>query len=109
MLGATGRNFTAGMSGGIAYVLDETGDFLTRCNLGIVELEKVETVQDREELLNLITLHEKFTGSAIARLVIDSWPEILTKFVKVMPTDYKRVLSERKTHDEESEAPVHGV
>jgi glutamate synthase (NADPH/NADH) large chain len=109
VLGPTGRNFAAGMSGGIAYVLDETGDFLTRCNLGIVELEKVETTQDREELLNLVTLHEKHTGSAVARRVIDNWPEILTKFVKVMPTDYKRVLSERKRHDEEVEAPVHGV
>jgi glutamate synthase domain-containing protein 3 len=107
VLGATGRNFAAGMSGGIAYVLDEQGEFISLCNLGTVELEKVETPEDREELLNLITQHAELTGSTVAKRVIDSWSDVLPKFVKVMPTDYKRVLAERRKHDEEMEATVH--
>jgi glutamate synthase (NADPH) large chain len=109
VLGGTGRNFAAGMSGGIAYVLDEDDEFLRNCNLGTVELERVETAEDREELLNLVTLHAQATGSTVARRVIDSWIDILPKFVKVMPIDYKRVLAERKQRDEEVEATVHGV
>ena len=107
VLGDTGRNFAAGMSGGIAYVLDEHEQLLNQCNLGTVELEKVETAEDREELLDLITQHRDLTGSVVAQRVIDNWTELLPKFVKVMPTDYKRVLAERRQHDEEKEAAVH--
>jgi glutamate synthase (NADPH/NADH) large chain len=109
VLGPTGRNFAAGMSGGIAYVYDPTGDFITRCNLGIVELEKVESPQDLGELLHLVELHQEFTGSSIAERILAHWPESTAQFVKVMPTDYKRVLVERARHDEEIEAGVHGV
>jgi glutamate synthase (NADPH/NADH) large chain len=109
VLGPTGRNFAAGMSGGIAYVWDPAGDFITRCNLGIVELEKVETPQDMGELLHLIELHQQFTGSVMAEKMLLHWPETTQQFVKVMPTDYKRVLAERAKHDEEIEAGVHGV
>jgi glutamate synthase (NADPH/NADH) large chain len=109
VLGPTGRNFAAGMSGGIAYVWDPTGDFISRCNLGTVELEQVKTPDDRAELLNLIELHRQFTDSMVAEKVLAQWPEITTQFVKVMPTDYKRVLGERAKHDEEIEAGVHGV
>ncbi|MEX2213601.1 MAG: glutamate synthase large subunit [Phycisphaeraceae bacterium] len=108
ILGTTGRNFAAGMSGGIAYVWDKAGDFLTRCNLGTVELEKIESDEDISELLPMIEDHHKYTGSAVAQYVLDSWPAILKEFVKVMPIDYKRVLMERLKHDEEVEAPVHG-
>jgi len=109
ILGHTGRNFAAGMSGGIAYVWDVDGDFLTKCNLGMVELEQVETDEDRAEVLSLVGQHAKHTGSTVARQVVDDWPKILPQFIKVMPIDYKRVLMERKRHDEEVEAPVHGV
>jgi len=107
VLGPTGRNFAAGMSGGVAYVWDPEGEFLTRCNLGTVELEKVETAGDKSELHNLVHLHHKHTGSTVARRVLDQWPEVLKHFIKVMPTDYKRVLAERKKHDEESESQLH--
>jgi glutamate synthase (NADPH/NADH) large chain len=109
VLGPTGRNFAAGMSGGIAYVWDPEGDFISRCNLGIVELEKVEAPDDVAELLNLIQLHRQYTGSTVAEKILSSWPECTAQFVKVMPIDYKRVLRERRRHDEEAEAAVHGV
>jgi len=109
VLGPTGRNFAAGMSGGIAYVWDPAGDFISRCNLGIVELEQVTTADDRAELLNLIELHRQYTDSMVAEKVLAQWPEITAQFVKVMPTDYKRVLGDRAKHDEEIEAGVHGV
>ena len=109
ILGTTGRNFAAGMSGGIAYVWDVRGDFLQKCNLGTVELEKVESDEDRAELLEMIEQHVQHTGSAAGQRVIDNWPEILKQFVKVMPTDYKRVLQERKARDEEIQSTVHGM
>ena len=96
------------MSGGIAYVWDKKGDFITRCNLGTVNLEKVESDEDISELLMLIEDHHKYTGSTVAQHVLDQWPGVLKEFVKVMPIDYKRVLMERLKHDEEVEAPVHG-
>ncbi len=97
ILGQTGRNFAAGMSGGIAYVLDEEGQFPIRCNLGLVELEPVQSEEDMSELKGLIERHLQFTHSSVAKRVLDSWDEILPKFVKVMPTDYKRVLDELKS------------
>jgi glutamate synthase domain-containing protein 3 len=109
VLGPTGRNFAAGMSGGIAYVWDPLGDFITRLNLVTVEREDVETPDDLGELLNLIEQHRDCTGSIVAEKVLAQWPEITTQFVKVMPIDYKRVLAERAKHDEEVEAGVHGV
>jgi len=96
VLGATGRNFAAGMSGGTAYVLDEAGDFDRRCNKGMVELEAVEADEDIAELKALIEKHAQFTDSAVAKRVLRDWNSYLAKFVKVMPTDYKRVLLERK-------------
>jgi glutamate synthase (NADPH/NADH) large chain len=108
ILGRTGRNFAAGMSGGIAYVWDVDGDFELKCNLGTVELERVETDEDLGELLMLIELHHRYTDSPVAHRILDDWPRtVRKKFIKVMPTDYKRVLMERALHDEEEEAPVH--
>ena len=109
ILGPTGRNFAAGMSGGVAYVWDVTGDFRQNCNLGMVELETLEHEKDLIEVRSLIELHHKHTGSTVAEHVLAEWPAIAEKFVKVMPVDYKRVLAERAAHDEESEAVVHGV
>ena len=92
ILGSTGRNFAAGMSGGVAYVLDEKGDFASRCNTEMVGLERVETAGESQELRDIIQQHIDYTGSNKARSVLDSWDATLPKFVKVMPRDYKRVL-----------------
>jgi glutamate synthase (NADPH/NADH) large chain/glutamate synthase (ferredoxin) len=96
VLGPTGRNFAAGMSGGIAYVLDETGKFGERCNTGMVGFEALSS-EDLAELRALIEEHERRTGSAVAARVLGAWDELLAAdaFVKVMPHDYKRVLAER--------------
>ncbi|MCH2584773.1 MAG: glutamate synthase-related protein, partial [Planctomycetes bacterium] len=96
ILGPTGRNFAAGMSGGIAYVFDSDDGFIARCNLGMVVLEKVETPEDIAELKGLIEKHQRLTGSSAASRILDSWDGSLPKFVKVMPVDYKRVLEENK-------------
>ncbi|MEX0937965.1 MAG: glutamate synthase large subunit [Pirellulales bacterium] len=109
ILGRTGRNFAAGMSGGVAYVWDVDGDFVSKCNLGMVELEPVENGDSRGELLEMIELHHRYTGSTVAQRVLDQWPDVIDQFVRVMPTDYKRVLKDRQKHDEEIENPVHGV
>jgi glutamate synthase domain-containing protein 3 len=92
VLGLTGRNFAAGMSGGIAYVLDWNGDFATRVNKEMVGLE---TLADAEEITALRTLVQKYadyTNSELAWRVLIRWDELLPKFVKVLPKDYKRVL-----------------
>ncbi len=107
ILGPTGLNFAAGMSGGIAYVLDVGGDFASKCNMGTVDLESVDEDEDIAELREMIELHKEYTGSTVAARILDEWPMSLKQFVKVMPTDYKRVLAERKRHDEEIESAVH--
>jgi glutamate synthase (NADPH/NADH) large chain len=94
ILGRTGRNFAAGMSGGIAYVLDRDGDFRIRCNLELVDLEAVETDEDINELKGLIERHLQFTESSVAAALLADWENSLKQFIKVMPTDYKRVLKE---------------
>ncbi len=94
ILGETGRNFGAGMSGGIAYVWDPTGDFASRCNSGSFELEKVEAEQDLHELKQLIENHLKYTDSTVAEKILSNWDQEIHHFKKVMPTDYKRVLME---------------
>ncbi len=95
ILGNTGRNFAAGMSGGIAYVLDEKNTFNERCNLDMVALEKTIEADDAGELKRLIERHHAYTGSEVAERILNGWKAVLTKFVKVMPLDYKRVLQER--------------
>jgi len=122
VLGQTGRNFAAGMSGGIAYVLDEDGSFSKRCNLSMVDLEPVEEEEDlmrrlhhhggdletkgridimanmsgpdEERLMQLITNHHTYTGSTRAKEILDNWASYRTKFVKVMPVEYRRALQE---------------
>ncbi len=120
-IGETGRNFAAGMSGGLAYVLDEDGSFSKRCNLSMVDLEPVEeeddlmrrfhqdgdletkgrvdiladmSGHDEERLSQLITNHLKYTGSPKAKAILDDWATYRTKFVKVMPVEYRRALRE---------------
>ena len=127
VLGKTGRNFAAGMSGGIAYVLDEDDSFASRCNLSMVELEPVSeedelleeelhrggdiehkglvdvmadmTAHDAARLHRLIANHARYTGSARARQILDNWSEWLPKFRKVMPVEYRRALAEMKAQD----------
>ena len=92
IIGKTGRNFAAGMSGGVAYVLDEEGDFESRCNMGMVKLESIETDEDVDQVKTLLGKHLQYTQSAVAEKVLANWDEYLGKFVKVMPIQYKRVL-----------------
>ena len=93
ILGETGRNFGAGMSGGIAYVLDKDDSFSTRCNLETLDLDPLED-QDLSELKLLIERHLEHTGSAVASRLLSDWANASQQFVKVMPQDYKRVLNE---------------
>jgi len=103
-LADTGKNFAAGMSGGIAYVLDETGEFTkTRCNKASVDLEKVDIPEDVESLRYWIARHAEETGSARANWILDNFNELMPKFVKVFPHEYKRVLGV-----ERQKAAAHG-
>jgi glutamate synthase domain-containing protein 3 len=96
VLGDTGRNFAAGMSGGVAFVLDEEDRFESLCNKDMVGLEAVESDEDIELLRGMVERHLEWTGSERARRVLRDWDELLPKFVKVMPDDLKRVLRERQ-------------
>ena len=96
VLGITGRNFAAGMSGGVAYVLDEKGDFDYFCNMEMVELSLIEESGDNKELHGLIEAHYKYTDSPLAKKILDSWNEYVDKFIKVVPIEYKKVLEEEK-------------
>ena len=128
VIGPTGRNFAAGMSGGIAYVLDEEGDFERRCNMAMVDLEPVAaegeamermahqgpdlethglvdvmsdmTRYDSERVRQLIENHLHYTGSARARDILENWDTYLSKFVKIMPVEYRRALQEMAKHQE---------
>jgi glutamate synthase (NADPH/NADH) large chain len=96
ILGPTGRNFAAGMSGGIAYVLADVDAFRIQCNLGTVELECLEDDAEIEGLHAMISKHAELTSSTVARELLSDWSNHVRRFVKVMPTDYKRVLNEMK-------------
>lgn len=94
VLGETGRNFAAGMSGGIAYVYDPERSFIGRCNLEMVLLERVEEPEEIEELRELISRHVELTGSKAGARVLDQWADSLPKFVRVIPKDYKRMMEQ---------------
>jgi glutamate synthase (ferredoxin) len=100
VLGPTGRNFAAGMSGGVAYILDEKGDFATRCNMQMVALEKMEPA-DAEQVQAMIKKHADYTKSKKAFKVLALWDEMVPRFVKVMPKDYKRVLQALKKAEDD--------
>jgi glutamate synthase (NADPH/NADH) large chain len=93
ILGSTGRNFAAGMSGGIAYVLDEHGDFASRVNAQMVSLERLEEEAEITALRRLVERHLAHTSSSRARQVLDAWEDMVPKFVKVIPRDYQRMLA----------------
>ncbi|HKN08233.1 MAG TPA: glutamate synthase subunit alpha, partial [Pseudomonadota bacterium] len=92
VLGRTGRNFAAGMSGGLAYVLDEAGSFASRCNTGMVELHALKDLEEISQLHALIVRHHQYTESEVARRILDRWDDYLGKFVKVLPSEYGKVL-----------------
>jgi len=99
VLGRTGRNFAAGMSGGVAYVLDEDSSFESRCNLGLVDLEPLEPA-DEVTVKDLIERHYALTGSSVAERLLQTWTETARMLVKVFPRDYKRVLAEQRYDSE---------
>lgn len=96
ILGSTGRNFAAGMSGGIAYVWNPEGDFDYFCNMEMVELSLIEDMADNRELYRLISNHYKYTRSPLAGQMLDNWQEYVDQFIKVVPIEYKKILNEEK-------------
>ena len=92
IIGPTGRNFAAGMSGGVAYVFDPDGSFPARCNCGMVDLEKVVSDEDDDTIRELLKNHVRFTQSPVAQRLLDRWGLYSQQFVKIMPKDYKRIL-----------------
>ena len=100
VLGQTGRNFAAGMSGGVAYVLDTVGGFEKRCNREMVDLDPLEA-EDFEQVQSLLTRHLRYTGSQFAARVLRDWAAMAPLLVKIMPRDYKRVLAAQKRAEAE--------
>jgi glutamate synthase (ferredoxin) len=96
VLGPTGKNFAAGMSGGIAYVLDERGDFHSRCNPEMVKLFSLDDAAEIEEVRQMIKRHADYTRSDRAWKVLALWEEMVPRFVKVYPNDYRRVIETQK-------------
>ena len=96
VLGKVGRNFAAGMSGGIAYVLDRDGTLEYFCNKGLVNLSPVREYEDQDFIIELLTKHAHHTGSTVARQVLANWHEFLPHFVKVLPFEYKRAMDEMR-------------
>ena len=103
ILGETGVNFGAGMSGGLAYVYDPAATFDTRCNLSMIDLEPVAEPEDVEELRSMIEAHCAYTDSVRGRFILDHWDDVLPSFVKVLPMEYARVLGRMSKSDEETE------
>ena len=103
ILGATGVNFGAGMSGGIAYVYDETGNFDNQCNLDTLDLEQVKQDVDRAHLKQLLENHVRYTGSPKAKQIVENWDLSIPRFIKVFPMEYKRALGKLSREDEEIE------
>ena len=96
VLGKTGRNFGAGMSGGLAYVFDETGDFArVKCNQAGVDLEPLFESDDITMLEYLLRRHVEYTGSPLGKRILNRWPEMLPSFIKVFPHEYRKALAKR--------------
>ncbi|MEX1044427.1 MAG: hypothetical protein WD020_07285, partial [Acidimicrobiia bacterium] len=108
ILGPTGRNFAAGMSGGIAYVLDATRDFHTKVNHEMVDLDPLDD-DDRAFLRDRVEVHHRETGSTVAERLLADWPAALSMFVKVMPKDYKRVLDAARRAEERGEPVIDAI
>jgi glutamate synthase domain-containing protein 3 len=98
ILGKTGRNFAAGMSGGIAFVFDEDGTFPEHCNPGLVDLKPMNE-KSITDLRGMLERHVEYTGSAVAKRILADWDASIVKFVRVMPRDYARVLREMEQQE----------
>jgi glutamate synthase domain-containing protein 3 len=110
VLGKTGRNFAAGMTGGIAYVLDGTGEFTqVQCNRASVDLDPVSDPQDIDFIQTLIARHAELTESPRAKWILDNWEAMLAKFVKVFPHEYKRVLGAKRSPKSEVRGPESAI
>jgi glutamate synthase (NADPH/NADH) large chain len=96
VLGSCGKNFAAGMSGGIAYILNMDDNFDYFCNMEMVELSLIEDKADNEELRSLISSHKKYTQSPVADRILNDWDNYVKRFIKVLPIEYKKVLHEEK-------------
>ena len=96
MLGSTGRNFAAGMSGGVAFIFDEEENFRKLYNPDMVGLEAVESDEDVSLLQGLLERHLEWTGSEKAQRILEDWDDCLSKFIKVMPNDLKRIMEESR-------------
>jgi glutamate synthase (NADPH/NADH) large chain len=108
VIGPTGRNFAAGMSGGIAWVHDATGGFPAKVNREMVDLDPLDD-DDREFLLVTVTAHAEHTGSAVAQRLLADWDREVERFVKVMPKDYKRVLEAARQAEERGEPVIEAI
>ncbi|MDR0415150.1 MAG: glutamate synthase large subunit [Prevotellaceae bacterium] len=97
ILGTVGRNFAAGMSGGVAYVWNKDQNFDFFCNMEMVELSLVDDASDRKELKDLLKKHVHYTGSPLAKRMLDTWSEMVEQFIKVTPIEYKKILHDRKS------------
>ena len=106
ILGETGRNFAAGMSGGVAYVYDKARSFPARCNMEMIEFDVLDA-EDNQTLKTMIENHLKYTGSDVAKSILSNWDSAVKDFVKVMPSDYKAVLLKRKSQGNK-EAVING-
>ncbi len=106
VLGRTGRNFAAGMSGGIAYVIDEEGDFAQRCNLQMVDLETLADPEEEWTIRNYIQRHAELTKSVRAQLILGEWNHYREKLVKVMPLEYRRVLTQAAANGQQTSATM---
>ena len=109
ILGSTGRNFAAGMSGGIAFVYDKDDSFDKSFNDGMADLESVSDPEDISTLKELIENHKKYTGSTPATEILADWDAAVKRFKKIMPRDYRRVLEERKLNGEGTERELEAV
>jgi glutamate synthase (ferredoxin) len=115
VLGPTGRNFAAGMSGGVAYVLDETGELPRNCNTEMVRMYKLDDPEEIELVRDMVRKHAEYTKSERSWKVLALWDEMVPKFVKVYPNDYKRVIETLKmvketgVSDEEAEMMAFGM
>jgi glutamate synthase domain-containing protein 3 len=96
VLGETGRNFAAGMSGGVAYVFDENSDLEKRCNKEMIDIDRVQSSEDVNELFDLVKKYSLYTQSSKASRILASWEQEVNKFVKVIPKEYKKILLEKK-------------
>jgi len=107
ILGEIGKNFGAGMSGGIAYIYNEQDNAVGRINKGMVDLDTIETQEDEAEVKGMIENYIKYTNSKEAREILADWENNKSKFIKVMPRDYKRVLAHQKRVKDEQDVTAH--